>query len=193
MDIYALDDQAQRRRGKRRRALLAILLASSLATLGAGAMSLAVFTDADAADGAWSTGTIRLVAGPAATFGASDMFPGDTGEQTVTVLNDGTGELRYAMTSTETDADGLLAQMTLEIFEGACTAKGLSLYSGSFAAAALGNPAQTGHAGDRVVAAGVTDSLCFAWELPLATDDAFQNVTATAVFDFLGEQTANNP
>ena len=192
MDTYALDDQAQNRRGKRRRALLAILLASSLATLGAGAMSLAVFTDADATDGAWSTGTISLVAGPAATFTTSDMFPGDSGEQTVTVENDGTGELRYAMTSTETDPDGLLAQMTVEISAGTCAAPGASLYSGSFAAAALGNVAQGADPGDRVVAAGDTDSLCFAWALPLGTGNAFQNVTGSAVFDFTGEQTANN-
>lgn len=193
MDTYSLDDQAQNRRGKRRRALLAILLASSLATLGAGAMSLAIFTDADATDGAWSTGSIALVAGPAATFGASDMLPGDTGEQTVTVLNDGTGELRYAMTSTETDPDGLLAQMTLEIFEGSCAAPGASLYTGSFAGAALGDVTQGPDAGDRVVAPGATDSLCFAWELPIGTGNGFQLVTGEAIFDFAGEQTANNP
>jgi hypothetical protein len=193
MDTFALDDQAQSRRGKRRRALLAILLASSLATLGAGAMSLAVFTDADATDGAWSTGTISLVAGPATTFGASGMMPGDTGVQTVTVLNDGTGELRYAMTSTETDPDGLLAQMTVEIFAGACPAAGVPLYSGTFAGASLGDATQGSHAGDRVVAAGATDSLCFAWELPfLTTGNAFQDASGSAVFDFLGEQTDNN-
>jgi len=192
MATYALVDQAQNRRGQRRRALLAILLASSLATLGAGAMSLAVFTDADATDGAWSTGTISLVAGPAATFTTSNMLPGDTGTQTVTVLNDGTGELRYAMTTAETDPDGLLAQMTVEISAGTCVAPGTSLYTGSFATASLGDATQGDDAGDRVVAAGATDSLCFAWELPIGIGNAFQDVTGSATFDFLGEQTANN-
>jgi hypothetical protein len=192
MNDFAHDDQATYRRGKRRRALLAILLASSLATLGAGAMSLAVFTDADATDGAWSTGTISLVAGPATTFGASAMLPGDAGQQTITVLNDGTGELRYAMTSTETDPNGLLGQMTVDISAGACTAPGAPLYSGPFADAVLGNPAQGDQGSDRVVGAGVTDSLCFAWELPLGTGNGFQNVSATAIFNFVGEQTANN-
>jgi hypothetical protein len=192
MDTHALDDQVTNRRNKRRRALLAVLLASSLATLGAGAMSLAVFTDADVTDGAWSTGSISLVAGPSATFGAAAMFPGDKGEQTVTVLNDGTGELRYAMTSTETDPGNLLDVMTVEIFAGACDAKGASLFSGAFSAAALGSATQGSQAGDRVVAAGATDSLCFAWELPLDTGDAFQTVSATTVFNFIGEQTANN-
>ena len=41
-------DRAANRRRKRRRALVAILLSASLATFGAGAMSLAVFTVAAA-------------------------------------------------------------------------------------------------------------------------------------------------
>jgi hypothetical protein len=192
MDTNALDDKIMNRRAKRRRALLAILLASSLATLGAGAMSLAVFTDADATDGAWTTGTISLVAGPATTFGSGNLMPGDTGTQTVTVLNDGTGELRYAMESTETDPDGLLDQMDLDILAGSCAAPGATLYSGPFADAFLGSDAQGNDPGDRTVAAGDTDSLCFSWSLPLGTGNAFQDVTGAATFDFLAEQTDNN-
>jgi len=192
MDTYAFDDQTQNRRGKRRRALLAILLASSLATLGAGAMSLAVFTDADATDGAWSTGSISLVAGPATTFGATNMYPGDEGEQTVTVLNDGDGELRYAMTSTETDPDGLLGEMTVEISAGSCAAPGAVLYTGTFDGAFIGDVAQADQGADRVLAAGDTESLCFAWDLSIDAGNAFQNVSATSIFNFVGEQTANN-
>ena len=193
MDTFALDDKVMNRRTRRRRALLAVLLASSLATLGAGAMSLAVFTDSDVTDGAWSTGTIDLNVGPTTTFGASGMLPGDTGEQTITVNNDGTGRLRYAMTSAETDASGLLGQMTLVIREGACPSTGIVLYDGSFAAAALGSTVQGPNTGDRVVDAGASDQLCFGWELPKATGDFFQNKSATAVFTFVAEQTKNNP
>ena len=64
MDTHALDAQVLARRTLRRRGLMAVLLGSSLAMLGAGAMSLAVFTDTDAADGAWSTGTIILGVSP---------------------------------------------------------------------------------------------------------------------------------
>ncbi len=46
MDQTTLD-QAAARRTKRRRALLAVLLSASLATLGAGALSLAQFTDTE--------------------------------------------------------------------------------------------------------------------------------------------------
>src|SRR5262245_33865002 len=93
METPALEDQAATRRTKRRRALLAILLSSSLATLGAGAMSLAVFTDSDATGGSWSAGTIVLGVGPSPVFTASNIFPGDSGSQTVTVSNSGTGQL----------------------------------------------------------------------------------------------------
>ncbi len=192
MDTDAFDDKVMNRRMKRRRALLAIVLASSLATLGAGAMSLAVFTDTGATDGAWSTGTIVLGVSPSTTFGALHMLPGDTGEQTITVTNSGTGELRYAMTSTETDPDGLLAQMDLTIYAGTCAAPGAALYTGSFAAAFLGNVAQGGNPGDRVVAAGASDHLCFSWELPVDTGNGFQDVAASAVYDFFAEQTAHN-
>ena len=79
MDTYLLDERVQARRGKRRRALLAILLSSSLATLGAGALSLAVFTDSAATDGTWTTGEIVLGVQPAAGFTASNVMPGDEG------------------------------------------------------------------------------------------------------------------
>jgi hypothetical protein len=184
MDTYALDDKIQTRRRKRRRALLAILLSSSLATLGAGAMSLAVFTDSEAADGAWSTGTIILGVQPATTFGATDIMPGDFGTQDVTVENNGSGELRYDLSTTATDPSGLAAQMTLVVSAGVCTSPGATLFSGTLDGAALA---------DRVVAAGADDDLCFAWELPLGSGNAFQNVSTSVTYTFDAEQTANNP
>ena len=67
MDQSATDPSA-RRRTKRRRALFAILLGASFATLGAGAMSLAIFTDSDASNGSWTSGTIILNVTPATSF-----------------------------------------------------------------------------------------------------------------------------
>jgi len=97
------------------------------------------------------------------------------------------------MTSTETDPNGLLAQMQLTIYEGSCAAPGAPLYSGSFAAAALGDPTQGPHTGDRVVNASASDTLCFDWSLPIGTGNAFKSLSASAVYDFLAEQTKNNP
>ena len=98
MDQLDLDKTLQRRR-KRRRALVAILLGASLATLGAGAMSLAVFSDSQASSGAWTTGTIVLGVTPSTAFSATNILPGDTGSQTIAVSNSGTGALRYAIST----------------------------------------------------------------------------------------------
>lgn len=187
MDSYALDDRIQARRGKRRRALLAILLSSSLATLGAGAMSLAVFTDSDATTGSWSTGSIQIDAqpdnDPTVAFSAVDMYPGDTGQQTISVENTGNGDLRYDMSTSLDDPDGLLGQMTLDVVAGACSGP-VPASSGTFAGAALT---------DVVLAAGDTDEYCFVWGLPLGTGNGYQDVSGQATFTFDAEQTANNP
>jgi hypothetical protein len=195
MDTYALDDQGTARRGKRRRALLAILLASSLATLGAGAMSLAVFTDSKASTGSWTSGTVILGVAPATAFTATGIMPGETGSQTITVSNTGTGALRYALSTTATNADtkGLAAQMTLTVKLGACPGAGANLYSGALGSAAIGSNLQGAQAGDRAVAAGASEQLCFAWSFPLASGNAFQAAATTATFTFDAEQTLANP
>jgi hypothetical protein len=183
-------------RRNRRRMLVAMLLASSLATVGAGAMSLAVFTDSKASTGAWTTGTIVLGVTPAAAFSATNIMPGDAGAQVIAVQNTGTGALRYAVSTVISgDTKGLAAQMTLNITTGAVsgtTCTGTSIYTGTLSAAALGNPAQGADAGDRAVAAGATDNLCFAWTFPKASGNAFQGAATNASFNFAAEQTANN-
>jgi hypothetical protein len=155
-----LDKTAQRRH-KRRRALLAILLSSSIATLGAGAMSLAVFTDSDASSGAWTTGTIVLGVSPATTFSATAIMPGDSGNRDVSVANTGTGDLRYAMSvaTTNLDGKGLAGQLRLTITAGTCASAGATLYTGVLSAAYLGSNVQGAHAGDRPVAAALAVEL----------------------------------
>ncbi len=192
-----MQDLAPARRRRRRRMLVAMLLASSLATVGAGAMSLAVFTDSKASSGSWTTGTIILGVSPSTAFSATGIMPGDSGAQVIAVQNSGTSQLRYAMTTAVSgDTNGLAAQMHLDITtgpvsSGACT--GSSIYSGSLAAAALGSTAQGANPGDRNVNAGATDNLCFQWTFPLGSGNSFQASTTTAQFTFAAEQTANNP
>lgn len=190
-----INDDKLNRRNKRRRALLAILLGSSIATLGAGTLSLATFTDASSNGGTWTTGTIVLGVSPTTVFSPTNILPGDSGSQTIAVANNGTGALRYAMTGSTTNADlkGLADQLTLTVQAGACTAPGATLYSGALSAAALGSAASGAQAGDRNVAAGATDQLCFSWAFPLASGNGFQNAATSATFSFAAEQTANNP
>ena len=194
MDNYALDGKIVARAAKGRRAMLAIVLGSSLAMLGAGAMSLAVFTDSDTNGATWTTGTIILGVTPTTVFNPGVVMPGDFGEQTVTVANTGTGALRYAMSSlaTNTDTKGLRSQLNLTIHAGPCGSSAGLLYSGTLQGAAFGSSAQGAQAGDRPVAAGANEQLCFAWNLPLTTGDAFQGASTTATFTFDAEQTKNN-
>lgn len=182
------------RRSKRRGALLALLLSSSLITVGAGAMSLAIFTNSQASTGSWSAGTIVLGVSPATTFTATDIMPGDSGEQTVTVSNAGTGELRYAMSSssTNTDSKGLADQLDLTIKAGTCASPGSTLFSGKLSAAALGSNVQGADTGDRTVVAAASDNLCFSWAFPIGSGNAYQTAATSTTFTFDAEQTANN-
>lgn len=190
----AVQVEHDRQLRRRRRGLIALLLTLSVATVGAGAFSLAVFTNTQTSTGAFTTGTIVLGVTPATMFTVTNMLPGDSGSQTVIVSNAGTGALRYAMTSvsTNTDTKNLRNQVALTIKTGACAGT-TSLFSGSLNTAALGDPTQGNQAGDRVLASGANEQLCFAWSLPLATGDPFQGATTTTTFTFAAEQTSNNP
>ena len=191
-DDETLDlDQRKRRR---RRGLIVLLLSLCLGSLGAGAFSLAIFTDTDASSGSFTTGTIDIATSPSVLFTVAAIMPGDSGSATLNVANNGSGQLRYAMVTSATNADGkgLRDQLSLTVKAGACPGAGANLYSGALSGAALGNPAQGADAGDRVLNAGTSENLCFAWSLPLATGNAYQGATTTATFTFAAEQTANN-
>jgi hypothetical protein len=47
--------------------------------------------------------------------------------------------------------------------------------------------------GDRTLAAGANETLCFRVTLPGPTGNAFQAATTTTTFTFDAEQTSNNP
>ena len=192
-----MDITTPRQRRSRRRAGLILLLGSSAAlTFGAGASTLAIFTDSANASAAFSTGTVDLTAAPATVFTATGIYPGDSGSQTVTVTNGGTGTLRYSMTTAATNADGLglAAQLQLTITAGTCPGAGAPLYgAAALGSAWFGNAAQGAQAGDRTLAGAAGEDLCFAWSLPSTTGDAFQGAATTATFTFAAEQTANNP
>jgi len=57
----------------------------------------------------------------------------------------------------------------------------------------VGDPAQGGDAGDRVLDALANEVLCFQISLPFSLDNSWQDLTTTVTFDFISEQTSNNP
>ena len=188
------------RRPRRRRRLLALLFVSTIVTVGAGAFSLAIFTDSQAVGAnAFTTGTITLGLAPAsALLTSAAMMPGDTVNGSLAVSNTGTGQLRYSMTSSSTNADAkaLRDQITLTIrtLGTSCAVfDGTSLYTGALSAAAFGSNAQGAQAGDRTLNASSSETLCFRASLALSTGNTFQGAATTTTFTFDAEQTANNP
>lgn len=170
--------------------------------------TLAVFTDSQSvAANTFTTGTVDITATPAsAIISFSNMAPGDVVTDDVVVANAGSLALRYATTSSATNADskGLKDQLVLTVKTIDATTPltpcdnfdGTSLYTGdldSSAGAITGNVAQGAQAGDRSLAASASETLCFRAELPLSTGNTFQSATTTATFTFTAEQTVNNP
>jgi hypothetical protein len=182
-------------------ALLAGALITSVLVTSTGAF----FTDAqNAGANIFSTGTLDISTAPAsAIVSFSSMVPGDTVTAPVTVANDGSMQLRYAVRSTTTE-NLLAAQLDLTIKTGVTTcnnggfaADGTVIYGAGDAGNTgglelVGDPTQGMQAGDRVLDAANDEVLCVQVSLPTATGNTYQGLTTTATLEFLAEQTANN-
>jgi hypothetical protein len=199
-----MHQHATARRSDRIRPLSVVgLLALALGSVGAGAITLALLTSSASTGGnAFTVGTIAIGLSPSsALLTMSGMLPGDSTTGTLTVSNGGTGTLRYAVTTAATNPDGkaLRDQMTLAIrtkdsnTAGCANFNGTQLYSGTLAAAAVGDPAVGAQAGDRTLAAAASEILCFRATLPSSTSIGYQGAATTATFTFDAEQTVNNP
>lgn len=194
--------------GKRKRILVTLAGAVTLASLAAGAVSLAVFTDTETVDATFTSGTIIL---DATKIDALDLavggnwVPGDSVKGVVEVQNDGTNQLRYSLTSTTTSVAGpnggvLNAALTVEVrvadADNTCTLfTGAALQASEVLGASnglFGDPSATVGTGDRTVASGASDFICVKVSLPGTTGDTYQGATATTTFTFNAEQTQNN-
>jgi spore coat-associated protein N len=184
-----------RRRRLRRRGAIALLLGLTVVSLGAGTFSLAIFTDTDSSTGSFATGTIDISSSPTVAFTVPSMMPGDSETAAITVSNDGTAALRYAMTASATGVlgDELRLEVRTEGTDCGSFDGSVVLASTALDGAAFGDPAQGAQAGDRSLAAAANEVLCFRVNLPLAADDSIQGTTSDATFQFDAEQTANNP
>jgi len=198
-----------------RRKLIALgITAVAAGSLAIGTMfSGAVFTDQKSDSSTFTTGTIALNAAKIAAMDltSANMMPGDTQTSSVTVQNDGTAQLRYAVSQASTNADALnlrsvlnVTVMTEDTGAGSFAndgnycddANGTTLYASAALGASsnlVGNPNQGFQAGDRTLnGSGANEVLCFYVNLPLSTGPSFQGATTTTTFTFSAEQTANN-
>ena len=192
-----------------RRSVALVVTLTAAAALGSGG-TLARFThQATIGSNAFTTGSVTNAVSPtSALLTYSNMGPGDSVTNKIVVSNTGTGQYRYAIssTATNTDAKGLRAQLVLTIktidvtTPGAGTEcdnfDGTQLYSGNLGTTntkLVGDAAQGSHSGDRTLNASGSETLCFRATLPLNTSAAYQSATTTVSFTFDAEQTANNP
>ncbi len=188
---------------------LAILLpVLAIVGVGAGSMSMALFTDSATADSTFTAGTISLDPSDVASMSLSSgaLLPGDVVTDDVTITNDGTAQLRYSVSTASTNADGLGLRdvLTLTVREVDATTPGTPCndFDGTVVVAqtalgassvGIGNPTAGAQAGDRTLNAASSETLCFRLSLPSGTGNAFQGATTTTTFTFNAEQTANNP
>lgn len=187
-----------------------MLLTAALAVLsvGAGQLSLALFTDQETVAGTFSTGSIDLdgtaIAG--LTLTTSAMMPGDSVTDDVLISNIGTAQLRYSMSTSSTNADtkGLRTVLTLTVKTIDVTTPGVPCdnFDGTSVLAAtvlgpttagFGSSAAGAQAGDRNLNAAAGETLCFRVNLPSGTGNAYQSASTTTTFTFDAEQTASNP
>lgn len=192
-------------RPRRRRRAFALLGVIGLISISAatGAQSMAYFTSqATVSANAFTAGTVVLGTNPTtALITYSGIAPGDTVTAPLTVSNSGTLDLRYAVSSSATDADSkhLAAALTLVVKSGVTTcsnggfgASGTTVYSGTLGSLVIGSATTGADTGDRNLAAGASEILCFQASLASSTGNSYQGSTTTATFTFDGEQTRNN-
>jgi hypothetical protein len=169
--------------------------------------AVAVLTDQDAVGAnTFTASTIALTANPSsAVITFSGILPAGSVTSSLVVSNTGGAALRYAISSSATNADGKglkeqlgLTVKTIDVTTPATPCDnfdGTQLYSGdldSTSGKIVGDNTQGAQAGDRSLAASASEILCFRASLPGSTGNAFTSATTTATFTFDAEQTANN-
>lgn len=201
------DPRARRRRRRRFLALLLFLLLL-IPSIGTSVLTFALFTDQETVAADFTTGTIILdaVKIDALVLTTTALMPGDTITDDVVVENDGTAQLRWAMTTASTNADSkaLRDALTLTVktidattplvpcdnFDGTTVLAATVLGAST---AAIGDPSPGDQGADRVLNAGANETLCFRVTLPSGTGNAYQGATTTTTFTFDAEQTSSNP
>jgi predicted ribosomally synthesized peptide with SipW-like signal peptide len=195
---------------------LALLSMTAVTVAGISAatmFSLALYTDQETDDNTFTTGTIILDSTKIAALSLTTaaLMPGDAVRSPVTVENDGSAQLRYAVSQTSTNADALaLRDALLLVIKTEDTGAGAFGTDGDYcddgngtelrASAAIGasgnlvgDPAQGADTDDRTLNAAASEVLCFYVSLDINAPNSSQGATTTTTFTFDAEQTANNP
>lgn len=169
--------------------------------------SMALFTGEASTSASFSAGTVDISASDASTvLSASDMAPGESVTAPVTITNSGSLDVRYAMSTVATSTDGatgsgdttnamakaLAVQIRQAGAAGDCTDANWANLTTSVASGALdvigfGDATSGAQAGDRALAAGAGEVLCFRVTFDANAANALQGDTANAIFTFNAE------
>lgn len=192
-------------RSRRGRLALTVLVLTAMAGLSASTV-LAVFTDTASSTGnTFASGGVDIAAAPAsAAITLTDMVPGSRITAPIDVSNSGSLDLRYAVRSTTTENPfAAVLELRVKSGVGTCDSAGFdgggTLIAGPGALgttaglALIGDATQGQQSGDRALASGGSEQLCFDVRLPASTGNGSASASTTATFTFLAEQTALNP
>lgn len=178
----------------------AAIAASAVLAGAPWAFTQAVFSDTETVTGnTFTTQTIDLgLSATSALLSLTTMLPGDKVTAPLTISNSGSGALRYAMSSSATNAvlgAGLSGKIKTGVL--ACTNDGFGLTgtevtSGAANTLGFGSSSQGAQTGDRSLAAAANETLCFQVELPISAENTLQGLSSTLTFTFNAEQTTNN-
>ena len=179
-----------------------VMASSGVLLAGVWGGAMALFTDTESvASGDFTSGSVAIGVTPVSTsLALANIAPGDKVTAPVTVTNDGTLDLRYAVTSVAGGDAGLASALAVTVKAGVadCTnggfaASGAPVAGGTLSALSFGDVTPGAQAGDRTLAPGGSDELCVQVALPTSAANALQGKTASATFTFSAEQTVNNP
>ena len=151
-------------------------------------------TDVHSMGNQFSAGTVHIGNSLAmgATLSMDNLIGGDNFDAQLDVANSGTLSLIYAVSTNLTGSAALASTLLLTVrakTTNPCAVRdGAVLYSGDLATAAIGDPAHGLQAGDRILAAGATESLCFTVALPTSAPPSLVATNTAATFIFTAEQ-----
>lgn len=187
---------------------IAILLGLLLLLAGAAAASAASLTvpGGGRADHHGESGSLEVGARRTLSIRSGGLTPGQVERDRQVVVNGDSQPLRYSVSSASADDDHLgvreLLRVTIRTADlgsgpaGTCDRfDGPALYDGPLGADAAGfGGAQMGaQSGDRVLAPGASETLCFEIRMPIETGNEYQGATTATTWTVVAEQEAGNP
>lgn len=179
----------------RRLLLTGMLLVGALGGFVQGGTVAYLTGQAGSAGNRFVAGTVTLVAGIAGgdTLSVSDLVPGDRFVAGLELQNEGTLELSYSMRTDVVAGDALANALSLTIrtkTANPCSSlDGEVLYGpDTVGGGAFGQSGPSPQHGNRALAAGAGETLCFDVQLPPDADPSLQGTSATVTFTFAAVQ-----